>query len=61
MSRGIDPNHLLMQQQMMRHIGLERAKKTVPNKKNDIKFLLIAIGTIILICTILLLIPIIFQ
>ena len=61
MSRGIDPNHLLMQQQMMRHIGLERTKKTVPNKKNDIKFLLIAIGTIILICAILLLIPIIFQ
>lgn len=61
MSRGIDPNHLLMQQQMMRHIGLEQAKKTVPNKKNDIKFLFITIGTIILICAVLILIPIILQ
>lgn len=61
MSRGIDPNHLLMQQQVMRHIGLERAKKTVPNKKNDIKYLLITLGVIILICIVLLALPLLFS
>ena len=60
MSRGLDPNHLLMQQQMMQHIGLERAKKTVPNRKKDIKYIFITLGIILLICAVLLILPLIF-
>ena len=60
MSRGIDPNHLLMQQQMMRYIGLERAKKTVPDRKKDIKYVFITLGIILLICAVLLILPLIF-
>ena len=61
MGRGLDPNHLLMQQQMMRHIGLERAKKTVPDRKKDIKYVFITLRIILLICGVLLVIPILFQ
>lgn len=60
MSRGLDPNHLLMQQQMMQNIGLERAKKTVPDRKKDIKYVFITLGVILLICAVLLILPLIF-
>lgn len=40
MSRNIDPNFLRMQQEVMRHKGLERAQNTVPDAKRDKKILI---------------------
>ena len=40
MSRGLDPNFLRMQQEVMRNKGLERAKNTVPDGKRDKKILI---------------------
>ena len=46
MSRGMDPNWLKMQQEVMRHNGLKGAKNTAPGGKRDLKFLLIILGVI---------------
>ncbi len=50
MAGSLEPNQLLAQQQALRNIGLERAKKTKPDKKHDRKFIFITIGVIVLIC-----------
>jgi len=42
MSRGMDPNFLRMQQEVMRNKGLERAKNTAPDGKRDKKILIAA-------------------
>ena len=42
MSRGLDPNFLRMQQEVMRNKGLERAKNTAPDGKRDKKILIAA-------------------
>ncbi len=42
-----EPNQLLAQQQAMRNIGLERAKKTVPDTKHSGKFIFITLGVIV--------------
>lgn len=54
---GPEPNHLLAQQQAMRSVGLERAKKVSPDKKHDKKYLIIAIAAIVLVCAGLLTVP----
>ena len=40
MSRGLDPNFIKMQQEVLRHKNLERAKKTAPDWKRDKKILI---------------------
>ncbi len=41
-----EPNQLLAQQQAMRAIGLERAKKTSPDKHHDKKYIFITLGVL---------------
>lgn len=53
MSRGMDPNWLKMQQEVMRHNGLKGAKNTAPGGKRDLKFLLIILGVIVAIIALL--------
>ena len=60
MSRGMDPNWLKMQQEVMRHNGLNGAKNTAPGGKRDLKFLLIILGVIVAII-VLLALPIILE
>ena len=48
MSRGMDPNFLKMQQEVMRHNGLKGAKKTAPDWKRD-KKILITVAVVILV------------
>ena len=60
MSRGMDPNWLKMQQEVMRHNGLKGAKNTAPGGKRDLKFLLIILGVIVAII-VLLALPIILE
>jgi len=57
MAGALEHNQLLAQQQAMRNIGLERAKKVQPNKKNDRKFLIMTIAAIVLVCAGLLTVP----
>lgn len=57
MAGTLEPNQLLAQQQAMRNVGLERAKKVKPDKKHDKKFLIIAIAAIVLVCAGLLTVP----
>ena len=40
MSRNLDPNFIKMQQEVLRHKNLERAKKTAPDWKRDKKILI---------------------
>ena len=54
---SLEHNQLLAQQQAMRNIGLERAKKVQPNKKHDRRFLIIAIAAIVLVCAGLMTVP----
>ena len=60
MSRGMDPNWLKMQQEVMRHNGLKGAKNTAPDGKRDLKFLFIILGVIAAII-VLLALPIILE
>ena len=53
MSRGMDPNWLKMQQEVMRHNGLKGAKNTAPGGKRDLKFLLIILVVIVAIVALL--------
>ena len=50
MAGGMDYNWLMSSQQAVRNMGLERSKKMKPDKKNDKKFLIITILTIVLVC-----------
>ncbi len=50
MAGGLDYNWLLSSQQAVRNMGLERSRKMKPDKKNDKKFLIITILTIVLVC-----------
>ena len=48
MSRGLDPNFIKMQQEVLRYKNLERAKKTAPDWKRD-KKILITVAVVILV------------
>ena len=48
MSRGLDPNFIKMQQEVLRHKNLERAKKTAPDWKRD-KKILITVAVVLLV------------
>lgn len=50
MAGGLDYNWLMSSQQAVRNMGLERSRKMKPDKKNDKKFLIITILTIVLVC-----------
>lgn len=54
---GVDYNWLMSSQQALRNMGLERAKKTKPDKKHDKKFFVIAIAAIVLVCAGLMTVP----
>lgn len=54
---GPEHNHLLAQQQTIRHLGIERSKKMKPDKKQDKKFFVIAIASIVLTCAVLATVP----
>ncbi len=45
---GPEHNHWLAQQQAVRNLGLERAKKTAPDKKHSGKFIFITLGVVVL-------------
>lgn len=57
MAGSLEPNKLLDSQQMLRQKALERKKNIVPDKKHDIKWVVIALVVIALLCGAICLIP----